>query len=594
MKLSFPETNGGWKKYEGNPVLGDEKLGTCFDVLVLKDGDEYVMHFSWRPKKALAMSRSKDGIHWSEPRICMESDPECGWMDDLNRHCIVRRGEEWHMWFTGQARGYSWIGYAVSDDGLHWRRVGDQPVMVSDRPYEGPSVMNPFVMWDEDIKLYRMWYAAGETYEPRVLAYATSPDGIHWDKLPANPIFVGSREHPCEQDRVGACQVVKCDGWHYMFYIGYEDIDTARICVARSRNGITNWQRLPENPIVSPTIGGWDENACYKPSVIRDEENKRWLLWYNGRRKNAEYIGLVIHEGLDLGFSPAHFTKMYVKGRLRVPCIQKNSIHIGLEKPIKVMHVTDSHILPCDEIDNEYKKWLVGRFGAAQADTMDALKEQIAYAEENCDLMLHTGDLIDYVTKGSVDIAREVLQNDKILFITGNHDYVEIKGENWIPMNREKVKSLGYLGGNPFFHSRVYGGVNFVGIDNSNHQVEDWQTARLQAEAQKGLPIVLLLHVPIFEQSLYECGMAYTGGNSAYLMGCDEEHLAPYPEALARDQRPTTATKRFVEYVNSESLIKAVVAGHVHFNFESTLPGGAVQYVTGLGFNGEAREITIT
>ena len=146
MKLSFPETNGGWKKYEGNPVLGDEQLGTCFDVLVLKDGDEYVMHFSWRPKKALAMARSKDGIHWSEPRICMESDPECGWMDDLNRHCILRRGEKWHMWFTGQARGFSWIGYAVSDDGLNWRRVGDQPVMVSDRPYEGPSVMNPFVM----------------------------------------------------------------------------------------------------------------------------------------------------------------------------------------------------------------------------------------------------------------------------------------------------------------------------------------------------------------------------------------------------------------------------------------------------------------
>ena len=87
-----------------------------------------------------------------------------------------------------------------------------------------------------------------------------------------------------------------------MFYIGYEDIDTARICVARSRNGVTNWQRLPANPIVSPTLGGWDENACYKPSVIRDEENKRWLLWYNGRRGGAEYIGLVIHEGLDLGF----------------------------------------------------------------------------------------------------------------------------------------------------------------------------------------------------------------------------------------------------------------------------------------------------
>ena len=50
------------------------------------------------------------------------------------------------------------------------------------------------------------------------------------------------------------------------------------------------------------TPGGWDADACYKPSVIRDEENNRWLLWYNGRKASAEYIGLVVHEGLDLGF----------------------------------------------------------------------------------------------------------------------------------------------------------------------------------------------------------------------------------------------------------------------------------------------------
>ena len=47
MKLSFPETNGGWKKYEGNPVLGDAETGTCFDVLVLPaENSGYDMHFS--------------------------------------------------------------------------------------------------------------------------------------------------------------------------------------------------------------------------------------------------------------------------------------------------------------------------------------------------------------------------------------------------------------------------------------------------------------------------------------------------------------------------------------------------------------------
>ena len=302
MRMTFPETNGGWKKYEGNPVLGNKDIGTCFDVLVLPANGGYDMHFSWRPRKALAVVHSEDGIRWTEPEVYFESDASCGWMDDLNRHCILFRNGLWHMWFTGQARGYSWIGYATSKDARHWERYGDQPVLWSERPYEGPSVMNPFVMWDEELQLYRMWYAAGEQYEPNVLAYATSKDGIHWDKLPANPIFIGDKRYPCEQDRVGACQVVKADGWHYMFYIGYEDIDTARICVARSKNGVPDWQRCHANPIVSPTAGGWDADACYKPSVIRDEKDGRWLLWYNGRNGNEEYIGMVIHEGLDLGF----------------------------------------------------------------------------------------------------------------------------------------------------------------------------------------------------------------------------------------------------------------------------------------------------
>ena len=65
----------------------------------------------------------------------MEHDPECGWMDNLNRSSMLKRGDKWHMWFTGQARGYSWIGYATSDDGMNWKRESDQPVLYSERPY---------------------------------------------------------------------------------------------------------------------------------------------------------------------------------------------------------------------------------------------------------------------------------------------------------------------------------------------------------------------------------------------------------------------------------------------------------------------------
>ena len=75
MKLNLPETNGGWKKYEGNPVLGSAELGTCIDVLVLKSEQGYDMHFSWRPKKSLAVCRSTDGVNWSDPEITGKAEP---------------------------------------------------------------------------------------------------------------------------------------------------------------------------------------------------------------------------------------------------------------------------------------------------------------------------------------------------------------------------------------------------------------------------------------------------------------------------------------------------------------------------------------
>ena len=43
----------------------------------------------------------------------------------------------------------------------------------------------------------------------------------------------------------------------------------------------------------------------------------------------------------------------------------------------------------------------------------------------------------------------------------------------------------------------------------------------------------------------------------------------------------------------NEPQIKAVLAGHLHFDFECRLPSGAMQYVTNRGDRGNAREITI-
>lgn len=299
---NYPRPQGGWVKYEGNPVFGNAEIGTCFDVHVHRVSGRYRMYFSWRPKSSIAYIEGDDGIHWNGcPHIVLEPDPRSGWEDDVNRSSVVRFPDRTYMWYTGQARGFSRIGCAVSTDGEKtFRRLSGQPVMIPDLPWEKESVMNPFVLYDGERKMFRMWYAAGETFEPNALGYAESVDGLDWKKSPLNPIVVHGIE-PYDRARVGGCEVVPDPhGGFLMFYIGYYDIDTAGICAAYSPDGITGWKRLQGNPVVSPDPGSWDGHACYKPSVIRDEAENCWKLWYNGRTADREYIGMARHDGLIL------------------------------------------------------------------------------------------------------------------------------------------------------------------------------------------------------------------------------------------------------------------------------------------------------
>ena len=285
-------------KYDGNPLF-DDALGTCFDVYVSKVDGKYRMDFSWRPKKSVAVTFSNDGIHWEEPVITLSPDPDSGWEADINRNCVIKVAGKYKMWYTGQADGYSAIGYAESDDGINFKRIQSAPVLTRERDWEGFSVMNPCVIFEDNI--YKMWYAAGETFEPNVLAYAESSDGIHWEKHGTEPIYTCKKENEYEQDRVGGCQVLHTEDMGYvMFYIGYSDIHHANICAARSNDGITKWERSHLNPIVVSTPGGWDADSCYKPSVIWDESANRWMLWYNGRNGDDERIGMALKSGKEL------------------------------------------------------------------------------------------------------------------------------------------------------------------------------------------------------------------------------------------------------------------------------------------------------
>ncbi len=281
-------------KCEANPVIGPGyTVSALFDACMAPNGDGVRAWVSWRDLKSIAVCDSPDGVAWTPPRLALELDPAIGWeAEAINRPHVVAANGRWYMWYTGQnfTRQLSAIGLATSDDGIHWTRVGAEPVLSAIGGWEKNSVMCPFVLFENG--RFRMWYSGGEMYEPDAIGYAESLDGIHWNRNPANPVLAPG--DAWEAERVAAACIVPVDGWYLAFYIGFaEGFERSSIGVAKSRDGVTGWERFSGNPLLEQgPPGAWDDCNVYKPYVLPFRD--RWHLWYNASRVSdrREQIGL--------------------------------------------------------------------------------------------------------------------------------------------------------------------------------------------------------------------------------------------------------------------------------------------------------------
>ena len=302
-------TRGNWKKISNNPVITDQ-YGVVFDISVMQEEGRFKMWLSWRTKRCIAYSESPDGIEWT-PLVEVLSPVEgSDWeADELNRPTVIRVDGLYKMWYSGQMQpylepGHSCIGYAESEDGIHWKRPIPRPVLVPGQAWERQALMCPHVMYDEQERLYKMWYSGGSNHEPDAIGYATSKDGIQWKKHDG-PILEKNPDCLWEQHKVCACHVLKHKDYYYMFYVGHMHEERAHVGMARSRDGITNWERHPQNPLISPERQGWDSLSVYKPYVLR--VGSRWVMWYNGALFDpklwaVETIGIAYLEQDDFGF----------------------------------------------------------------------------------------------------------------------------------------------------------------------------------------------------------------------------------------------------------------------------------------------------
>jgi predicted GH43/DUF377 family glycosyl hydrolase len=265
-------------------IIGDKETGSLFDPYIIELNKLYIMYVSVRSQKSIGITTSEDLIHWSKITIVLKNS-KTGWDQDVNRPCVLKRGDTFYMFFTGQSNGVSRIGLAESDNGLDWIKNGE-PVLKATEYFEKASVMNPSVIFDSKISKFKMWYSAGDDYEPDIVCYAESDNGISWQKYVSNPIFIkGNHFYDCK--KVSVSQVSFIDNQYLMFYIGYETTNKARICLAFSPDGINDWQRYSFNPVMN--FGGkFSRNAVYHATFIK--KGDEYYVWFNGRTKKIERI----------------------------------------------------------------------------------------------------------------------------------------------------------------------------------------------------------------------------------------------------------------------------------------------------------------
>lgn len=88
--------------------------------------------------------------------------------------------------------GYARIGYATSTDGLAWTKYPTPVFKAGTKPFEVNGVSHTDVIRDPSGKGYHLFYAGIGNDNVLRIGHAFSEDGIHWERNPNNPVVAGT------------------------------------------------------------------------------------------------------------------------------------------------------------------------------------------------------------------------------------------------------------------------------------------------------------------------------------------------------------------------------------------------------------------
>lgn len=238
-----------WKQYGEKPVLFAENEKHLVIPKVIVDGDTLRMWFgagnvlvsSSGIVTTICYAVSVDGINWSRyPSPVMR--PEKSWCKGgVLPGGVIKENGIFKMWFIGGISHYGYpspefkwsTGLATSPDGINWI-VSDNPVLQYGSDFDLNAADCGTVL--KTSSGYEMWYTGWRQAEASgKIGYATSSDGIHWEKYKRNPVL-SAVSATGDFGNAFICPCVLFDGKNYKMWFAAWHGATPSIGYATSSN----------------------------------------------------------------------------------------------------------------------------------------------------------------------------------------------------------------------------------------------------------------------------------------------------------------------------------------------------------------------
>lgn len=181
-----------------------------------------------------------------------------------------------------------------------WTRVVDKPILFPQGSrFESAGTFNPSVVMQDG--KFVMLYRAQDTKGMSSLGYATSEDGVHFTRRP-EPVFVSAAPYE-KGGGVEDPRLVKIGDTFYLTYTGYNNVDdhpadkgNAQLCLATSKD-LIHWQR--QGILIPSYQGRWNVKWTKSGAILTEKiQGKYWMYFLGDAKGKDTQMGLAYSDDL--------------------------------------------------------------------------------------------------------------------------------------------------------------------------------------------------------------------------------------------------------------------------------------------------------